>query len=170
MCTPSVRALRHHYPETEITFIVSDYACDALRYNLNIDKIVIYPRDLSFFKYIVFLSSLMKSRYDVLIDFQNNPRSYIMSMIIRSRIKIAFSGKRRNLGYNYLVKKPELDIYAGISKLKLLTPLGIYEEKDHLPEMPFSEKDKTAAMATLAELNYSDRQPKISISPVTKKG
>jgi len=169
MCTPAIRALYHKFPDAEISFLVSDYAYDALKYNPNIDKLIIYPRNLSRSGYIRFLFSLRQKKYDLLIDFQNNPRSHIMSLIIRSLRKISIKSKRRNFGYSDLISSPPVEIYAAIAKLKLLTPLGIDEKQDFLPEMPFHENDLNDARETLQHLVYDNNKPIITLSPVTKR-
>ncbi|MDP8211641.1 MAG: glycosyltransferase family 9 protein [Candidatus Stygibacter australis] len=106
MCTPAIRGLSNKFPDAEISFLVSDYAYDALRYNPHIDNLIIYPRNLSRLGYLKFLLSLRHNKYDLLIDFQNNPRSHIMSLIIRSLRKISFKSKRRNFGYTDLISPP----------------------------------------------------------------
>lgn len=169
MCTPALRELRKNYPQAEISFLVSDYALAALKYNPNVDKLIVFPRKLGYWSYLKFLISLRQYKYDLLIDFQNNPASYTMSLVLRSSRKISFAGKRRNFGYSDLVKPPPVEIYAAIAKLKLLTPLGISQNEDHLPEMPFSQADLNDAKATLLHLNYSSDKPIITLSPVTKR-
>jgi heptosyltransferase III len=169
MCTPSIRRLRKEYPQAELTFLVSDYAYEALRYNPHLDKIIVFRRSLKFFGYAGFLLSLLKVSYDVLIDFQNNPRSYIFSLIIRSGRKITFLSSRRNLGYNVLRKEPPVEKYAALAKLELLKELGISEEDDYLPEMHFSASDLKAAESTLDKLNYTREQLIVTLSPVSKK-
>jgi ADP-heptose:LPS heptosyltransferase len=169
MCTPAVRTIRKAYPEAKITFLVSDYASAALLHNPNIDHLIVFPRKLSKLAYLKFLLLLLKVKYDLLIDFQNNPRSHIMSLVLRSSRKISFAGKRRNFGYSDLATPPPVEIYAAVSKLMLLKPLGIFQENDHLPEMPFTDIDLQEAKATLQHLNYSSEKPIITLSPVTKR-
>jgi len=169
MCTPAIRALRHKFPNAEISFLVSDYAYDALRHNPHIDKLIIYPRNLSRLAYIQFLFSLRQKKYNLLIDFQNNPRSHIMSLVIKSSRKISFRSERRNLGYNDLISPPSVEVYAALAKLKLLTPLGIDEKQDFLPEMPFNENNLYDARETLKHLAYDNYKPIITLSPVTKR-
>jgi len=169
MCTPSIRALRNKFPKAEISFLVSDYAYDALRYNPHIDKLIVYPRNLGRLGYLQFLISLRHNKYDLLIDFQNNPRSHIMSLVINSSRKISFKNKRRNFGYNDLISPPPVKIYAAIAKLMLLSPLGIDEKQDFLPEMPFHKSDLNDARETLQHLAYDKNKPIITLSPITKR-
>lgn len=169
MCTPALRALRKTYPHAEISFLVSDYALPALKYNPNIDKLIVFNRKFNYWSYLKFLISLRQNKYDLLIDFQNNPATYTMSLVLKCTRKISFKGKRRNFGYSDLVNPPPVEIYAAIAKLKLLSPLGINEEQDFLPEMPFHENDLKDARNTLQHLNYDHKKPIITLSPVTKR-
>lgn len=73
LTTPVIRSLKEQKSEIKIDFILREQYADLLRYNKNIESLLIYKEDYaskeSLFK------DLRKNKYDLVVDLQNNFRS-----------------------------------------------------------------------------------------------
>ena len=167
MCTPAMQAIRKHFPEDEITFLVETKAFDAVRHNPNIDKFIVPDLQMHILKYFFYLFRFIFTRYDIVIDFQRNPRSALITFLTFAEKRISFRGKRRNYAYN--IKKIENDnqIYAAINKLKLLQPLDIKESDNFLPEFFITEKERKWAEELWKSLNFQKQDLIVALSPVS---
>ena len=169
MCTPAVRALRKHLPEAEITFLVGNKAFDAVRHNPNIDKYIVPNSQMNFLKYLIYLFGFVFSKYDIVIDFQQNPRSALITFLTFSKRRISFTERHRNYAYNIKIRPVDTQIYAAINKLKLLQPLSINESDDFLPELFITDKEKKWAEKLWHGLNFQKQDLIIALSPVSIK-
>lgn len=167
MCTPAIRALKRAIPKAEITFLVSDYAFDVLRYNPHIDRYLVPPKNVSNFKYMGYLYKVKKNRYDIVIDFQNNPRSALVTFISCAKKRISFDSKHRNYAYNIQIQPPAIHVYAAIRKLMLLQPLGIEEMMDVVPDFYIAGADREWADQLWKKLEFSKEDLVIVVSPVS---
>lgn len=71
LTTPVLRALKRKYPDSEIHFLVKQQYADAIRFNPNISKLIIYdPIQILNVK-----NELKSNTYNFIVDFQNNFRS-----------------------------------------------------------------------------------------------
>ncbi len=73
LTTPIIRSLKEQNSEIEIDFILREQYADLLRYNKNIESLLIYKED-SASKESLF-KDLRKNKYDLVVDLQNNFRS-----------------------------------------------------------------------------------------------
>lgn len=169
MCTPAIRALRKAFPQAEISFLVDEKASDALRHNPNMDELVIVKKGMPLKAYWGLFLKIFKYRYDIIIDFQRNPRSALVTLISGAKKRISFEGKHRNYAYNVRVPPPDINFYAGLRKLMLLQPLNIFETADCLPDMYITEEDRKWADELWTELGFGQNDFVIAISPVSIK-
>ena len=169
MCTPAVRALRKHLPKAEITFLVGNKAYDAVRHNPNIYKFFVKNLQMHFLKYLIYIFIFVFSRYDIVIDFQQNPRSALITFFTFVKKRISFTERHRNYAYNIKIGPVDNQIYAAINKLKLLQPLGINESDDFLPEFFITDKEKKWAEKLWHDLNFQKQDFIIALSPVSIK-
>ncbi len=168
MCEPSVAALRKAYPDAEITFITSDVAYQILRYHPDIDKFIVWHKKSPLIVYLRFLLSLRQQRYDVLIDFHKNPRSYTFAGIIRADLKISFRSKRRNGVYKVLLDDYDLDTYVPLEKLRLADYILPEAAPLTIPRVYFAEEHMRAADRVFAEQGMCKGDIVMIVSPVSK--
>ncbi|MGR3220799.1 MAG: glycosyltransferase family 9 protein [Candidatus Anammoxibacter sp.] len=109
---PALNVLRTSFPTAHITWLVEDKAKDILYDNPDLNEIVVFPRKKwqkeifkpsTFFSVIcravTFFTKLRSSRFDLIIDFQGNLKSGLMTMFSGKCIKLGFdsdSGKEWN--------------------------------------------------------------------------
>jgi heptosyltransferase-3 len=99
MITPSLHALRLHYPRARITAIVNSVTDSMLRNNPDIDEILVYNRDArkgslrQWLSYeLSFASEIRKRGFDLTIDFTGGDRSLWYAL---------FSGASRRVGFRH---------------------------------------------------------------------
>ncbi|MGB9771892.1 MAG: glycosyltransferase family 9 protein [Candidatus Kapaibacteriota bacterium] len=87
LSTYFIRLLRNEFPDAQIDFLVSNEFSIVFKYNPHINNLIIYDKTKPFFHHIIETLSINNPRhYDVIIDLQNNPRSWIYSFGKGTRI------------------------------------------------------------------------------------
>ena len=92
--TPAIAALRHHYPDARLTYLVEPASEPLVRHNPHLDEVIVVarPRGLARLAYDWRLARRLRaSRFDVVIDFHGGPRSAWLTR---------FTGAPRRIGYD----------------------------------------------------------------------
>ncbi|MCX7908647.1 MAG: glycosyltransferase family 9 protein [Ignavibacteria bacterium] len=80
LSTFMVRMLHNIYPNAKIDFLVAKEFSIVFKYNPRINKILEYDKSLPFYSHLLNTFSINNpSHYDVIIDLQNNIRSWVYS-------------------------------------------------------------------------------------------
>lgn len=170
MCTPAVRILKKSIPDAEITFLVDAFGFNALKYNPYISAFVVPDRKISHFAYSKYLFQIIQKKYEVVIDFQNNPRSALVTFLSGAPRRISFYNRHRNYAYNIKVEQPDIQVYAAMTKLKLLQPFGIHTDGDVLPDFYISETERKWADGFWRKMGFSENHFVTVVSPVSARG
>ena len=116
MCMPAVKAIRDHFPDARITWLVEGPVGELLSCQTFIDKVVQFPRDRlqdglkagNLFgvarEMKSFLARLRKDHYDCIIDFHG---------IIKSALIAAFARGDRKIGFNAMHAKEKSHLFYG---------------------------------------------------------
>jgi ADP-heptose:LPS heptosyltransferase len=168
MCEPALFALRKAYPESEITFITSNSAHDILKHNPNIFRIIVWHKKTPLLRFLTLLLTLRRVKYDLLVDFQKNPRTFIMSHFIRSKIKLSFKSQRRNYIYSVLVKIPRLDKYVAFEKVRMISGYLPVDFQPQEPRIYITDEDRNKAKKIFIEMGFTTDDFIIAVSPVSK--
>jgi 3-deoxy-D-manno-octulosonic-acid transferase/heptosyltransferase-1 len=176
---PALNALRRHYPEAHITWLVEEAAADLVVGHPALDRVLISKRKrwLSGLKtahwrsnlneLARFLSQLRDSRYDLLFDFQASFKGAALIALVRAQRKIGFGHGLQHQEHSYLalnerIAAVSMDIHALKRGLMLLEAAGIPCDKVayHLPitenhrrraqELIYGHADRTADNASIA--------------------
>jgi ADP-heptose:LPS heptosyltransferase len=147
--TPAVRALRQHFADAHITYVVEPTAADVVRSNPHIDELIVSPRQ-RLLSDIALGRRLRAARFDLAIDFHGGPRASLLTWLSGARERIGYQVAGRAWMYTTRVARPrELrPRHAVQNQWDLLTPLGIpAPDAARSPvEMP-SDAAATARMA-----------------------
>lgn len=144
---PTIRTLKQHFPESEITFVCSEINYSIIKQIPYISRIIdcnvhsFLKNPMKFFK---FIGDLRKENYDIVIDAGQWERiNAIFTLLTKSQYKIGFKTQRqyKHFGYDSIVPhtryKHELENF-----LDLLIPLGInISEKDKKLEYYLNSED-----------------------------
>lgn len=98
---PCLNALRSHFPEAYIAWIVEDFASDLLRDHPQLDEVFIIPkkkwRKLSpgtfYREFLPFIKQLRQRNFDISFDFQGLTKSSILAWLSGAKIRVGFAGK-----------------------------------------------------------------------------
>ncbi|MGA1870430.1 MAG: glycosyltransferase family 9 protein [bacterium] len=169
MCTPALRALRSTFKRAEITFMVEHFSYCALMHNPNIDKFIIPSRKMSASEYIHLIARLKKERYDIIIDFFQNPKSAAITWLSRAEKRISFKCKWRNWAYTITVDPGDDDQYAAVQKLRLLRPLEIEYSDGGVLDLYVSDEDRKWADNLFNYLDFKSDDLILALSPVSRR-
>jgi ADP-heptose:LPS heptosyltransferase len=148
---------------------VGEKSFDALIHHPHIDALIIVNKKMPVMEYLRFFFKIFNYRYDMVIDFQRNPRSALATLISGAKKRISFDGRHRNHAYNMRIPSPHVNVYAALSNLMLLHPLNIYETADCLPDMYITEEDRKWADEVWMKLKLEQNDVVVAISPVSVK-
>jgi heptosyltransferase I len=181
---PALRSLRSNFPDSKIAWLVEDRARDVLTGHPDIDDVIIFPRKkwqrnilklnrifdtlsdiLSFYK------RLRKESYDIVIDFQGNLKSGIMTLITGAENRIGF-GKGFCKEFNYLFTQyqaypPNKRMHRIERNLSLLKKLGI-DTSFQRPELPVSKTDEEY-VSKFIDIDNECSTPIIIMNPCTSE-
>ena len=128
--TPAIRALRRHYPDARITYLVERPAAAIVLGNPHLDEVMVIERTRGWrrLRDDLRLARTLRGRgFDVVIDFHGGPRSSWLSRVTGAPRRVGYTIPGRGWMYTDRVHRPrELRPRHSVSNQSdLLTPLGI---------------------------------------------
>ena len=97
--TPAVAALRRHFPEAHLTYLVEPAAAPIVAGNPHLDEVLVTPRRGGISGMLADVSlgwRLRRAHYDLAIDFHGGPRASLLTLM---------SGAPRRIGYNVVGRR-----------------------------------------------------------------
>jgi heptosyltransferase-3 len=127
MCTPTLRALREHFPKSYIVFLTEKESSDLLTLNPYLDEVIVLERGKyrNPFYSLKKIWQIRKKRFDLVIDFLGNPRSAYISFLSGAKRRVGFNLPLRRFFYSIIIKNDQTPKYAAAHKLEALKALGI---------------------------------------------
>ena len=137
---PSYSALRKRFPEAKISWVVEKKGREILELVPGIDEIVVLDSEKArknpaeIFK----IGKKVRKKYQVTLDFQGLIKSGFITFLSRSHRRIGFNKKNlkeslASIFYNESLEEIPEAIHVISKNLKLLTKLGIEEDKYEFP-------------------------------------
>lgn len=128
--TPLLRALRRHYPDAHITYLVEPPAAPVLRGNPHLSELIVVPRrhGLARLKDDLSLARrLRRERFDLAIDLHGGPRSAWLAWASGAPRRIGYTIKGRSWMYTDVVPRAHdfVPRHSVVNQWDLLAPLGI---------------------------------------------
>ncbi len=181
---PALKSLRLAYPSAHIAWLVEDRAKDMLEDNPDLDNIFVFPRKTwqkeiknpikvipTIIKAFKFFRNINCENFDLVIDFQGNLKSGLMTMFCGKDVKLGFDRKSckewNNLFTNRHAHLKETRIHRIDKNLGLIKAIGI--DSDYVkPEVIILEKDKEFIAKFINEKVKDNRQLAV-IHPGTSK-
>ena len=164
--TPAIRALRRHYPDARITYIVEEDAAAVVRHNPHLDEVIVAksPRARGrLLSDLALIRRLRRERYDLAIDFHGGPRSSLLTWLSGAPIRIGYEVVGRSWMYTTKVPRPRVlrPRHSVVSQWDVLLPLGIAPpdpERD-ATEMPDDPAAGAAVSRRLAAAEIGPDNP-----------
>jgi lipopolysaccharide heptosyltransferase II len=148
--TPAIRAIRRHYPDARIAYIVEEEAAAVVRHNPHLDEVITArsPRAPGRLRAdIALIRRLRRERYDLAIDFHGGPRSSILTWLSGAPRRIGYEVAGRSWMYTTRVPRPRTlrPRHSVVSQWDVLLPLGIAPPDPEIDATEMTEDPAAAA-------------------------
>jgi len=137
LTTPCIRALAGARKGIEVSFLSHRMGRLILEENPMVARHFVYDEKMKLSEHVKLLQAIRAEKFDVVIDFMNNPRSAIATYFSGGARRIGFSSARK-FAYSEVVKPSEKEIYGVREKFRLLAPLGV-DASDIQLMLPWNE-------------------------------
>jgi ADP-heptose:LPS heptosyltransferase len=151
--TPAIRAIRRHFPDARIAYIVEEQAAAVVGDNPHLDEVIVVcdPHTPGRLRAdLALIRRLRRERYDLAIDFHGGPRSSLLTWLSGARTRIGYEVAGRSWMYTTRVPRPRAlrPRHSVVSQWDVLLPLGIAPPDPEMDatEMPLNP-DATSAVA-----------------------
>jgi heptosyltransferase-1 len=180
---PALNAIRQHYPDAHITWLVEEAASDIVKNHCALDRIIISKRKYwierlkhfnldSVSEIYRFIKELRDTSYDLIIDFQALLKSGILIGLARGRRKLGFGKGMEHMEHSYLflnerIPAVSMDNHALMRGMMLLNAIGIQTEKIDY-HLPIGADERESAGIILSKHGVKQENLLIAINPVAK--
>lgn len=168
MNTPAIRALSQKMDDVEIHFLTQRPSHLIFEKNPYVQKVIIFPKDLTLKTSFQMIAKLREEKYDTVIDFMGSPKTAILGWLTGAPQRIGFDFRGRNIFYTAAIPPAEHLDYSGYKKAHLLSELGV-ELPDPKLDFFIPESDQAYAVNLFKELHIDPNRPVISVSPVSRQ-
>ena len=151
--TPAIRAVRRHYPNAQLDYLVEEEAVQAVDGNPHLDRVIVAasPRARGRLRKDIALARTLRARrYDLAIDFHGGPRSSLLTWLSGAPQRIGYKVKARGWMYTTTVPRPLFSrrCHSVQNQWELLMPLRIAA-----PDPAIDSTEMTADPAAIAEID-----------------
>ncbi len=168
--TPAIRALRRHYPDAHITYVVEEEAAPVVRANPHLDEVIIVSSPHAPGRLradLAVIRRLRRERYDLAIDFHGGPRSSLLTWASGAPKRIGYDVVGRSWMYTTRVPRPRTlrPRHSVVSQWDVLLSLGIAPPDPEIDatEMPEDPAASAAVLRRLADADVSPLNPMIIV-------
>jgi ADP-heptose:LPS heptosyltransferase len=160
--TPVIDAVKAAYPDAAVDFLAEPLGEPVLRGYPGLNELILLRKD----NFLKTLLDLRRRRYDMALDFMNNPRSAQATLATGAPVRAGFETPGWGLVYNRRIPRPAGPRYAVQNKFDLLRAVGLTPpESGVFPRIPYGESDFSGAKSWW-EANGLDRFPvRIGLAP-----
>lgn len=128
--TPAIRALRRHYPDARLTYLVEAQAAPVVRGNPHLDEVMVIRRSRGLARIADDLRlgrALAARRFDLVIDFHGGPRGSWLTWLTRAPRRVGYTVAGRSWMYTHAVTRSRQlrPRHSVESQWDLLAALGI---------------------------------------------
>jgi heptosyltransferase-2 len=169
MTTPAIRAIRQHFPESQIFMLAKPWVIPVLENNPHLDQIIAYQtagRHRGSHGKIRLVKDLRKYNFEAVILFQNAFEAALITFLARIPIRIGYNTDARGFFLTHSIncepeikKKHQTQYYLGI-----LRGIGLDTCGTQL-ELMMGEKERSAAEVILSQYGVSGEDLIIGINP-----
>jgi len=156
--TPAIRALRRHYPDAHLAYVVEEEAAAVVSGNPHLDEVIVASSPHAPGRLradLALIRRLRRGRYDLAIDLHGGPRSSLLTWASGAPARIGFAVPGRSWMYTTRVPRPRVlrPRHSVVSQWDVLLPLGIAPPD---PEADATEMPESAAAAAVVQRRIAD--------------
>ncbi|MDD2389373.1 MAG: lipopolysaccharide heptosyltransferase I [Desulfobacterales bacterium] len=181
---PALNAIRAHYPDAHITWVVEEAAADLVRGHRALNRVLVSGRKrwikalktpsrwLALREILTFFQELRDTRYDVVLDFQALLKSAMLIALVRGKRKIGFDKGMQHMEHSYVflnerIGPVDMEVHALLRNMMMLKSIGI-NSGTVAYDLPIQPEHRIAA----ENLIYGDcreaSKPVVAVNPVAK--
>lgn len=182
---PAANALRAHYPEARITWVVEEAAAPLVKGHPALDRVLVSRRkrwveDLldgnrrrGILREIkAFIGALRDTRYDLVIDFQQLLKSGAIVALARGDVKAGFGRGMQHMEMSYLflnrrIPRISMERHALRRNMELLRSLGV-QDAGFVYRLPVEEADHRWVETILQQAGLDASRRLIAVNPVAQ--
>lgn len=181
---PALTALRRHYPNAQIDWLVEEAAAELVQGHEALDRVLVWRRrefvgllrsgevSSAVKRFLNLLLALRDTRYDLIIDFQALLKSSLWIFLARGRRKTGFGpgmehAENSHLFLNERIPSVSMEMHALDRGLRLLQALGIPAAQVRY-DLPIGADDARTAERLLVEGGLRLDQPFVAVNPMAK--
>jgi heptosyltransferase-1 len=181
---PALNALRRHFPEARITWLVEEAASSLVMGHEALDRVLVSSRKSwlrrlsmsrdwgSIREGYRFIAELRDTEYDLILDFQSLLKSGVLVGLARGKRKIGFDKGMEHMERSYLflnerVRPVSMDHHALVRGLMLLEAIGVPADEIAY-RLPIGEKDRERASRLLMSHKVGRSRPVVVLHPVAQ--
>jgi lipopolysaccharide heptosyltransferase II len=148
--TPAVRAIRRHYPDARIAYVVEEEAAPVVGRNPHIDALIVAASPHAPGRLradAALIRRLRRERFDLAIDFHGGPRSSLLTWLSGAPRRIGYEVAGRSWMYTTRVPRPRAlrPRHSVTGQWDLLLPLGIAPPDPEVDAVEMPEDPAAAA-------------------------
>jgi len=179
---PALNAIRAHYPNAHITWLVEAAAADLVIGHRALDRVIVshrkrWARQLrgggrrqALMEMRQFWRDLRDTHYYIIIDFQALLKSGVLVWLARGRRKIGFDKGMQHQEHSYLllnerVPPVDMEVHALTRGLQLLHAIGVNSGKV-VYDIPIAAQDHARIAALMDAQGIDPGRPLVAINPV----
>lgn len=164
---PTFREIKKQSPEASISFLSHKMAKPILKSCPYIDEHLIYD-ETSLLSNIKLQSYIRAKKFDLVLDFMNNPRSALITFLSGAKKTIAFQSSRW-LAYSMRVLKPKSPTYIVDEKFELLRKAG-FSPNDSALYLSWQDSDMKPYRSLKSKFSLAEQDAiKIVMSPTHRR-
>jgi heptosyltransferase I len=179
---PALSALRAHYPNARITWLVEAAAADLVIGHRALDRVIVSHRKRwlkelkgpgrrqAMAQIRAFWRELRDTHYDMIIDFQALLKSALMVWLAKGDRKIGFDKGMQHQEHSYLflnerIPPVDMEVHALTRGLMLLNAIGI-DTPSVVYDIPVSAADRRQVKTLLDRQDIDGSRPLVAVNPV----
>ncbi len=168
LTTPCIREIKREMPKAKLTFLSHSMGKLILEGNPFLDEYFCYDNKMSALDELKIMRTLRARKFDLVVDFMNNPRSALYTRFTGAHERVAFHSRRR-IAYTETVPRAKKSDYIVREKFKLLREAGFAPALEDLT-LPWFEKHTAPFMNMLGRFpEFRDAPVRVVLSPTHRR-
>lgn len=169
LSTPALQLLKERFPEAEIHVLTEKKCVAMLEHNPHVHTVWALDKKAfpSFFHELRWYWSIARQQFNLVVDFQQLPRTRWVSMFSQAPVRLTFSPP----WYNRWIYTDWVAMqggYASKAKASILQPLGIHWNGEK-PRLYLDATERANAKAMLSSLGLTSEHRLITVDPTHRR-
>jgi heptosyltransferase-3 len=157
LCTPTLRALRRHFPEARIDVLLEDWVAPLLEGSDAVDSVIAIPASGAGRVRAAF--GLRKKQYDLVLNLHGGTTSTFLTRATGARLRVGYSYYQYSFLYNTLLRSPsdfwgEEVTHSAEQQLALAGSIGVPVKDRPASELHVSGTALDSVRAKLAKSGF----------------